>query len=94
MKLSKTNRLSSKLSKQQGAVLVVSLVVLALLTVIGITSSNQSIMQSLMTSNSQFQSEAAISAEQTLLAAERDIEAMVADTEIKDFEGDKKDQHF
>lgn len=63
-------------SKQQGAALVVSLVILLVMTIIGVTGMNQSALETLMASNLQVQTQSLSSAENQLTAAEislRDI---------------------
>ncbi|MBL1293325.1 MAG: hypothetical protein COB61_005575 [Thiotrichales bacterium] len=63
-------------SKQRGAALVVSLVILLVMTIIGVTGMNQSALETLMASNLQVQTQSLSSAENQLIAAEislRDI---------------------
>ncbi len=61
-------------SGQRGAVLAVSLILLAILTVIGTTAMNTSVLQNTMASNFQFQIGAMENAELTLQASEEDID--------------------
>ncbi|KGJ88147.1 pilus assembly PilX family protein [Thalassotalea sp. ND16A] len=63
--------------KQHGAVLGVSLVVLVLITLVGLSSFQSSMTQSLMSANSQFQSLAFNDAERSLVEAEEALEAQV-----------------
>jgi type IV pilus assembly protein PilX len=64
--------------RSRGMVLVVSLILLMVLTVIGVTVVNSSIMQGLMSASYQQQTAILAEAENQLLAGEFDVEALVA----------------
>lgn len=66
--------------KQEGAALIMSLVILVVLTLLGVTSMNTSNLQTLMTSNSQYQTVALATAEQTIREAEEIVKKIVAKT--------------
>jgi type IV pilus assembly protein PilX len=63
--------------RQDGAALVVSLVLLLVLTILGITALNSSIMQNFMSSSYRQQTVTLADAENVLLAGEFDVEALV-----------------
>ncbi|OUS27729.1 hypothetical protein A9Q98_08975 [Thalassotalea sp. 42_200_T64] len=84
------NRLTNNSSnlfakKQHGAVLAVSLVVLVLITLVGVSSFKASITQTLMSANSQFQSLSFNDAERSLVEAEDALEAQVLAAGTFDF---------
>lgn len=64
--------------RQQGLALIMSLVILLVLTLLGVTSMNTSNLQLLMTSNSQYQTSALNTAEQAIIAAQNSITNYVA----------------
>lgn len=64
--------------KQRGLALIMSLVILLVLTLLGVTSMNTSNLQSLMTSNSQYQTSALNTAEEVMVAAEAVVNAHIA----------------
>ena len=64
--------------RQSGAALAVSLMVMAVLTVIGVVSMNTTLLEMLMASNMQFQTRALNNAENTLVVAEADAKTMEA----------------
>jgi type IV pilus assembly protein PilX len=66
------------LRRQRGMALVVSLVFLLVLTILGVTAVNSSIMQGLMSSSYQQQAVTLADAENRLLEAEIDIDDMIA----------------
>jgi len=66
------------LNKQRGLALIMSLVILLVLTLLGITSMNTSNLQSLMTSNSQYQTSALNTAEQAIIAAQNVVNTYIA----------------
>jgi Tfp pilus assembly protein PilX len=57
--------------RQAGAALALSLVAMAILTIIGIAAMNSTLLQMLLAGNMQFQSTTLVNAENTLLTAER-----------------------
>jgi type IV pilus assembly protein PilX len=63
--------------RQHGAALVVSLVLLLVLTILGITALNSSIMQNFMSSSYRQQTVTLADAENILLAGEFDVEELV-----------------
>ena len=65
-------------SHQRGLALIMSLVILLILTLLGVTSMNTSNLQTLMTSNSQYQTTALNAAEDVTRTAEAAVEAYVA----------------
>ncbi len=71
--------------QQQGAALVISLIILLLLTVMGLASTSTSIMEVQMAGNAQFQMQALTSAERTLNIAEDRIETIALDPTTFDF---------
>lgn len=56
--------------RQSGAALALSLMMMAVLTIIGVVSMNTTLLELLMAGNMQFQTRALINAENTLVAAE------------------------
>lgn len=64
--------------RQQGIVLIMSLVILLVLTLLGVTAMNTSNLQLLMTGNSQYQTTALNIAEDTIKNAEDIVEGIVA----------------
>jgi type IV pilus assembly protein PilX len=65
-------------SRQHGAALVVSLLLLLVLTILGITALNSSIMQNFMSSSYRQQTMTLADAENILLSGEFDVEELVA----------------
>jgi type IV pilus assembly protein PilX len=63
---------------ERGAALIVSLLLLLVLTILGVTAMNSSIMQGFMSSSYQQQARALAGAENILLRGERDIETRTA----------------
>jgi len=57
--------------RQSGAALALSLVAMAILTIIGIAAMNSTLLQMLLAGNMQFQNRALVNSENTLLTAER-----------------------
>ncbi len=70
---------------QQGAALVISLIILLLLTVMGLASTSTSMMEIQMAGNAQFQTQALASAERSLTIAEERIEAIALEPTTFDF---------
>lgn len=68
---------------QQGAALIMSLVILMVLTILGIASMNTSNLQLLMTNNAQYQTVALSQAELTVRVAEILIDNIIAGTDTK-----------
>lgn len=68
----------SPLQQQHGIALIMSLVILLVLTLLGVTSMNTSNLQSLMTSNSQYQTVALNSAEEVMITAQNIVTAHIA----------------
>ena len=66
---------------QQGAALIMSLVILMVLTILGIASMNTSNLQLLMTGNAQYQTVALSQAELTIRVAESLLDDVIAGTE-------------
>lgn len=66
---------------QQGAALIMSLVILMVLTILGIASMNTSNLQLLMTNNAQYQTVALSQAELTVRVAETLLDKVIAGTE-------------
>ena len=66
----------SRPNHQSGAALALSLVAMAILTIIGIAAMNSTLLQMLLAGNMQFQSTALTSAENTLVTAERVARAL------------------
>ena len=71
-------RLSSAPMQQCGAVLVVALLLLLVMTVLGVTALNSSTLQNFMSSAFQQQTTTLAGAENVLLEGEMDVEAIVA----------------
>ena len=65
-------------NRQQGAALIMALVILVVLTLLGIGSMNTASLQILMTGNSQYQTVALSTAEQTVREAELLVDGIVA----------------
>jgi type IV pilus assembly protein PilX len=76
MLLNKTKKLSTV--RQQGLAMVMSLVILLILTLLGITAMNTSNLQLLMTGNSQYQMTALNTAEDIIRTAEDTVTTLVA----------------
>jgi len=76
MRMNNIKFLSAK--KQRGLALIMSLVILLVLTLLGVTSMNTSNLQTLMTNNSQYQTSALHSAEEVVIAAEAVVNAHIA----------------
>lgn len=68
----------SRRAPQRGAALIVALILLLVLTILGITAINSSVLQSYMASSYQQQTRTLASAENTLLQAELEIEDIAA----------------
>ncbi len=66
--------------RQAGAALALSLVAMAILTIIGIAAMNSTLLQMLLAGNMQFQSSALINAENTLVNAERSAQSFPLQT--------------
>lgn len=64
--------------QQYGLALIMSLVILLVLTLLGVTSMNTSNLQTLMTSNSQYQTSALNSAEEVMASAQDTVNAHIA----------------
>ena len=64
-------KINTKPHRQSGAALALSLVAMAILTIIGIAAMNGTLLQMLLAGNMQFQNIALTTAENTLVAAER-----------------------
>ena len=64
--------------QQRGLALIMSLVILLILTLLGVTSMNTSNLQMLMTSNSQYQTSALNSAEEIMQSAQDAVNAHIA----------------
>jgi type IV pilus assembly protein PilX len=75
MNISGPGRLSR--SSQRGAALVVSLILLLVLTILGVTAMNSSILQGFMASSYQQQTQTLAGAENVLLEGEWDVEDLV-----------------
>jgi len=78
MRLSKTKSLPS--IRQQGLALIMSLVILLVLTLLGVTAMNTSNLQLLMTGNSQYQTTALNIAEGVIRIAEDEVAGLVGVT--------------
>lgn len=76
MLFAKTNQLTN--SRQQGLALIMSLVILLVLTLLGITAMNTANLQLLMTGNSQYQTTALNTAESIIRTAEDVVNGVVA----------------
>ena len=72
---------SINIFSQQGAALIMSLVILMVLTILGIASMNTSNLQLLMTGNAQYQTVALSQAELTIRVAESLLDDVIAGTE-------------
>ena len=72
---------SINIFSQQGAALIMSLVILMVLTILGIASMNTSNLQLLMTNNAQYQTVALSQAELTVRVAETLLDKVIAGTE-------------
>lgn len=70
--------IQGQVSRERGAALIVSLVLLLVLTILGVTAMNSSILQGFMSSAYQQQTSTLALAENTLRAGELDVEALVA----------------
>lgn len=64
---------------QSGAALIVSLLLLLVMTLLGVAALNSSVLQSFMSESHQQQTSSLAFAENTLLAGELDVEALVLD---------------
>lgn len=78
MKRSLLKRTSNKRT-QGGAALIVSLLLLLVMTLLGVAALNSSVLQSFMSESYQQQTSSLALAENTLLAGELDVEALVLD---------------
>jgi len=83
-----TRHRQSENSRQRGAILITSLILLLVLTLISISGVNLSFLENLMASNTQFQVSALADAEVALRAGELDVETIVADGSTLDFSTD------
>ena len=72
-------------ARQQGAALIISLLVLVAMTVIGISTMRGALLEVKMAGNAQQQVVATRQVERVLLAAEQRIEALVADSAAFEF---------
>lgn len=68
------SRATMNVPRQSGAALALSLMMLAILTVIGVASMNSTLLEMLMAGNLQFQTTTLINAENTLTTAEQAVE--------------------
>jgi len=75
----------SEKSRQRGAILITSLILLLVLTLISISGVNLSFLENLMAGNTQFQVSALADAEMALRAGELDVEGIVTDGNTLDF---------
>lgn len=64
--------------RQSGAALALSLMMMAVLTIIGVVSMNATLLEMLMAGNTQFQTRALVNAENTLANAEQAAKAMAS----------------
>lgn len=74
-----TNTCESTCRRQVGAVLPVALIFLVILTIIGVTAMNTSVLDTMMASNTQFQTRALGDAEVVLVEGEDDVVAITTD---------------
>jgi type IV pilus assembly protein PilX len=65
--------------RDKGAALIVALILLLVMTILGVTAMNSSTMQGFMSASFQQQTSTLAGVENVLLAAERDVEAIVAE---------------
>ncbi len=70
---------------QRGAVLAVALIFLVILTIIGVTTMNTSVLDTMMASNTQFQTRALGDAEVVLVEGEDDVVDITSDATPLDF---------
>lgn len=70
---------AKNLRRHSGAALIVALLLLLVMTILGVTAMSSSTMQSFMSASYQHQTTTLAGAENVLLAAERDVEDIVAD---------------
>ena len=77
MKFRQPNTLSYNLRRQQGVILVVSLIMLLVMTLIGVSLSTGSILQERLASNTRQQALARINAESALREAEQRLDALL-----------------
>ena len=87
-----TRHRQSANSRQRGAILITSLIMLLVLTLISISGINLSFLENLMASNTQFQVSALAGAEVALRTGEQDVETIVGDGSTLDFSG--ADDHY
>ena len=71
---------------QRGAALIVSLLILTVMTLIGVTAMSQSGLETLMAGNLQLQTSAMAGAENALSQSEKDVNRIVSDTTGFDFD--------
>lgn len=74
-----TNTRESARRRQNGAVLPIALIFLVILTIIGVTAMNTSVLDTMMASNTQFQTRALGDAEVVLVEGEDDVVAITGD---------------
>jgi type IV pilus assembly protein PilX len=73
-----TGQLCKGRRRDRGAALIVALILLLVMTLLGVTALNSSTMQGLMSASFQQQTSTLAGVENVLLAAERDVEDIVA----------------
>ena len=76
----------ANLRLQKGAVLIIALVVLMVMTFIALTAMKSSLLESMMSANTQFEIESLANAEVTTVAAEHDIAGIIDDGAALAFE--------
>lgn len=74
-------KIKTRPHNQSGAALALSLVAMAILTIIGIAAMNSTLLQMLLAGNMQFQSSALVNAENTLVTGERVAKTMPLQTD-------------
>lgn len=80
-------RISNKLDKyQRGAALIVSLVILAVMTLLGVTAMSQSRLETLMAGNLQIQTSSLANAENALTQSENEISNITTDSSTFNFD--------
>lgn len=71
---------------QRGAALIVSLLILAVMTILGVTAMSQSGLETLMAGNLQLQTTAMVNSENALNQAEQQVDDIVTDANVFDFD--------
>jgi len=79
---------------QAGAVLIISLILLMVMTLIGVSAAKSTVMEIMMTANTQFQVRSLADVEVTVRTGEQDIDAIVSDSNALVFENQSDHYYF